>query len=142
LKLAGTLPDDAKIQMRIVGPALDPDKMNNTSVAVNLGKKVGDGAARFEKAGYKLMEENGKVIFDGFTWNFKDKGLKQRFAEQFTVGDPDKPLYIDILQTPRERMPKEVFYIPALLLLGLIIFLQRQRHPAFEAQRDAATTTT
>ncbi len=140
IKLAAALPENAEIRMRIVGPSFDPDKVNNTSVAINLGKKNADGAARFESAGYKLMEEDGKVLFDGFTWNFKDKDLKQRFAEQFTVGDPDNPLVIDGVQTPRERMPKEVFYIPALLLLGLIIFLQRRRHPAFEAARDGTET--
>lgn len=37
------------------------------------------------------------------------------------------------VETPRDRMPAEVFYLPALLLLGLIILFQRRRQtkPAF-----------
>jgi hypothetical protein len=31
------------------------------------------------------------------------------------------------VEVPADRMPKEVFYIPALVLLGLIVFLQRGR---------------
>ena len=139
LKLASELPDNAKIQLRIVGPAFDASRTNNTSVQINLGKKAGSGADRLKKAGYKLEEANGKIIFDGFTWNFKDKVLKKRINEQFTVGDPDKPLFIDAVRLPRDRMPKEIFFIPALLLLGLIIFLQKRRHPAYEAQRDTVT---
>ncbi len=37
------------------------------------------------------------------------------------------------VKLPRDRMPKEVFYIPALVLLGIVILLQRRRQtkPAF-----------
>lgn len=137
-KLAASLPDNSEVRLRLVGPAFDASKTNNTSVAVNLGKKIDDAEARFEAAGYTMLEEDGKIVFDGFTWNFKDKALKQRIAEQFTVGDPDKPVFIDRVQTAKERMPKEVFYIPALLLLALIVLLQRRRHPRFEESRSAA----
>ena len=56
----------------------------------------------------------------------------------FTMGDLDKPLLIEKVLVERERMPKEIFYIPALLLLGLIIFLQRRRHR--EDDPEAETT--
>jgi hypothetical protein len=37
------------------------------------------------------------------------------------------------VQAPRERITKYVFYIPALLLLGVVVLLQRRRQtvPAF-----------
>jgi len=35
-------------------------------------------------------------------------------------------------------LPKEIFFIPALLLLALIIFLQRRREPADRARVVAA----
>jgi hypothetical protein len=40
---------------------------------------------------------------------------------------------LETVQTPAERMPKEVFYIPALVLLGLVLLWQRARQtePAF-----------
>ena len=45
----------------------------------------------------------------------------------------DDPVQLVSVQVPQNRMPKEVFYLPALLLLGLVIALQRRRQtkPAF-----------
>ena len=77
-------------------------------------------------------------IFDGFAWNFKDKDLKARFAEQFTMGDLDYPLTFEKVFVSRERPAKELFYIPALLLLGLIIFLQKRRHRHYRPEEKAA----
>ena len=37
---------------------------------------------------------------------------------------------ITSVEVPAERLPKEIFYIPALLLLGLIVLMQRRRRPA------------
>jgi len=39
----------------------------------------------------------------------------------------DKPVIITNVYEPAQRMPKEVFYIPALLLLGLVIASQLYR---------------
>jgi len=45
----------------------------------------------------------------------------------------DTPVRLATVQVPRDRMPAQVFYIPALALLGLVILLQRRRQtkPAF-----------
>ncbi len=135
--LAAELPEGTVIHLRIVGPGFDADKMNNTSVAIRLGKKD-DWDMRLEAAGYKFFEEAGKLVFDGFTWNFKDKDLKKRFADQFTMSDPDNPLYVDTVKKPNERMPKQLFYIPALLLLGFIIMIQRRRHRTYRPEGETA----
>ena len=39
----------------------------------------------------------------------------------------DEPARIVTVEVPADRLPKEIFYIPALLLLGIIIVLQRRR---------------
>jgi hypothetical protein len=58
-----------------------------------------------------------------------------KFFTPFSMFDfyGDEPVEIVTVQTETERMPKEIFYIPALLLLGLVIGLQRRRQtvPAF-----------
>ena len=134
-KIAAAQPEGATLRVRILGPDFDdPDRPNNTSLLLKLGK-AGDGVKRFENAGLTVSEANGKTVIEGLTWNSKLKQLNKLF----TMDDPDKPLFIESVELPRDRMPKELFFIPALLLLGLIIFLQRRRHPAYEAQRDAAT---
>ncbi len=133
LKVAAELPDGATLRVKVAGPDFDdPDKLDHTTLELSLGKK-GSGESRFENAGLMVMEDGGKVIIDGLTWNSKLKHLEK----QFSMGDPDNPLYIENVFVKRDRMPKEVFYIPALLLLGLVVFLQLRR--ARQAKPAAAT---
>ncbi len=137
LKLAAAAPAGSTLRVRIVGPDFDnPDKLNNTSIILELGK-AGDGETRMTQAGFMVMDEGGKVIIDGLTWDSKHKQLDKLF----TMGDPDKPLFIERVMIKQERMAKELFYIPALLLLGFIIILQRRRHKKWDrsaVQADAA----
>ncbi|MCP4937474.1 MAG: TRAP transporter permease [bacterium] len=136
MKIASDMPDDATMRVRIVGPDFDdPDKPNNTSVILKMGKK-GSAEDRFTKAGLNVLEEDGKVKIDGLTWDSKLKHLDKLF----TMGDPDNPMFIDKVLLKNERMPKEVFYIPALLILGLIIFLQRRRHVDLTEEEIAAAS--
>ncbi|NKB54324.1 MAG: TRAP transporter fused permease subunit [Rhizobiaceae bacterium] len=125
LVLAEGMPDGANMRIRIVGPDFDdPDEQNNTSILVNLGDKA-DGETRLTNGGLQVLEEDGKVVIDALTWDSKHKQLDRLF----TMGDFDNPLVIDKVLVKRDRLPKELFYIPALLLLGLICMLQlgRQR---------------
>jgi len=46
----------------------------------------------------------------------------------------DNPLVIDKVLLKRDRLAKELFYIPALLLLGLICMLQLGRQRKAKAQ--------
>ena len=45
----------------------------------------------------------------------------------------ETPVELATVQAPAQRWPRQVFYIPALLLLGLVIVLQKRRQtkPAF-----------
>ena len=45
----------------------------------------------------------------------------------------DTPVVIDHVQKPAERMSKEIFYIPALVVLAGVIFVQSRRR-----KREAA----
>ncbi len=138
MKIAEGMPENAKMRIRLVGTDFnDEEKQNNTSLVLNLGAK-GDADSRFTSAGFMFLEDEGKVVFDGFTWDFKDEDLKKLFSEQFVTGDLDNPLYIDKVLVPNERMPKELFFIPALLLLAMVIFLQRRRHKKVYGQTQAA----
>ena len=42
----------------------------------------------------------------------------------------DDPVEIASIALPRDRMPKEVFYVPALLAIVLVVALQRRRAAA------------
>jgi len=141
LKIAEGMPDDAELRVRLKGPGFDnPDKPNQTSLILKLGKK-GDGESRFQNAGLMVSEDNGKVKIEGLTWDSKLKGDPIRKTKGvdtlFSFDEDDNPLIVDRVMLERDRLPKEIFYFPALLLLGLIIFLQRRRHRDPDANPDS-----
>ena len=58
----------------------------------------------------------------------------ERALQGFDFYHPENPVEIAVIEVPATgRLPQEVFYLPALLLLGLVIALQRRRQtkPAF-----------
>ncbi len=134
LTLAAAMPDGASMRVRIIGPDFDdPDIKNNTTILLQLGPKA-DGETRFTKAGLQILEEDGKLIIDGLTWDSKHKQIDKLF----TLGEVDNPVIVELVQLKNERFAKELFYIPALGILFLIIFLQRRRHEDDEDVAQAA----
>lgn len=83
---------------------------------------------RAATAGLLLLFENGQLFMDepmfGTPYQQQLQGFDFYAAERVEVVS---------LLSPNHRMPKQVFYIPALLLLGLVIIMQRRRQtkPAF-----------
>jgi len=94
-----------------------------------------DAESRLEAAGLTVMIDDGVATVDE---PFPGTPFFQEFADYDFYGD--NPVEVQIIQTPAERFPKEVFYIPALLLLGLVMWLQRRRQvvPAFWGKEIAA----
>ncbi|MGR3342163.1 MAG: DUF3394 domain-containing protein, partial [Paracoccaceae bacterium] len=78
----------------------------------------GDGAARISKhAGLEFRtEDDGSVLVDIVTFG--------GFAQQKGV---DFDWLVQHIEVEAQRPPKELFYIPALALLGLICWLQLGR---------------
>ncbi len=128
LRIAGTLPDDENLRINVSGPDFNnPDKIVTTSVILPLGKKAGS-AERLRKIG--LLVENAEGIAK------LEEPLPgsqfERLGRSFDFYG-DKSVEIAFVALPQERMPKEIFYIPAILLLILVIMIQRRRQtvPAF-----------
>ncbi|NRA19110.1 MAG: TRAP transporter fused permease subunit [Oceanospirillaceae bacterium] len=123
LQVAEQLPDNATLRILVTGPDFDDyEEMNNTSIILNLGPS-GDGESRLMQAGLQIIEEDGKIIIDALTWDSKHTQLNK----VFTFGELDNPVIIDQIMIVQQRLAKELFYIPALLLLGLIMLLQLRR---------------
>ena len=87
-----------------------------------VGASVGDAAARLEKAGLLLLIEDGKARLEEPLPGSPFEGLGRTF-DFYT----DTPVEIASIALPRGRMPKEVFYLPAVLAAVLVIFMQRRR---------------
>ena len=116
--MAEAAPDDASLRVRLMGENLNGEPVD-ARYLLPLGASGGDGVSRLlDGAGIEFRDEDGKV-----------------FVDNLNFGGPAEQLGIDWdwelveLEVPANRMPKEIFYIPALLLVGLIFLLQRRRQP-------------
>ena len=89
----------------------------------------GDALGALSAQGLNVMEEGGQLLleepFPG-TPHFETLGIEYDYYG-------DAPVVIERVQVENDRMPKEVFFIPALLLLAVMVLIQRRRatQPAF-----------
>lgn len=128
VETAANHPVGEPLRLRVVGPDFDyPEKITQLTLLADLGA-AGDGETRLEQAGLTIvMDEEGATLEEPFAGT--------AFFQTLQVFDfyEDPLVRIDKVQLPAERIAKEIFYIPALFLLGIVILLQRRRQtkPAF-----------
>ena len=109
---------------------LGPDFVTGDTRSLTMVIDVPDTApeARLDETGLWLMPEGDQVVMDEptFTSPYQDDLSDFDFYGA-------EPVVLANVQRPADRMPEQVFFIPALLLLGLVILLQRRRQtqPAF-----------
>ncbi len=123
VELAKDLPEDAEIRLKVGGVNQATGQEVEKYVHLPLGPKAGTGAERLEKsAGLTLREDAGKVLVDTVVFGGA--------AEKAKVDFDWEVMHVDL---EAERLPKEVFWIPALGLLCIIILVQRRRRKLEEA---------
>ncbi len=124
IAFADEAPPGQEIRLVVEGETIGGDFVSKV-VPLGLGPG-GDAEARlYDHAGFMVREEDGRVLVDEVAFGGP--------AEQAGL---DFDWEITSLQVPADRMPKELFWLPALLLLGLIYLLQRRRRDAAEATVD------
>ena len=126
--IAGAESADTKLRIIVSGPNFyNPDKIDDTTLTVPLGK-TGDGEARLEKLGLMVLVDGDNAILEEplLASKFEYLGKEYDFYG-------DTPVTISSVQIPRDRIAKEIFYIPAIVLLIIVILFQRRRQtqPAF-----------
>ncbi|MCI4666392.1 MAG: TRAP transporter permease [Neomegalonema sp.] len=128
LEAIAKAPPEAEARLIIRGPDFDTSAIGETTIQPKL-KAGADAAARLKEVGL-LVSVEGKVLkldepLPGTPF-FEKLGKEYDFYG-------DKPVQLVRVEFPADRMPKELFFIPALFLLGLIVLLQRPRatQPAF-----------
>ncbi|MEM9028740.1 MAG: TRAP transporter permease [Pseudomonadota bacterium] len=117
-----------KLRLEVSGPNADnPDRMERTTLVVTVPDKPA-GGARLQALGLLVANEGDVAKLDEPlpTSSFA------KIGQQFDFYG-DNPVQIAELRQERSRYPKEFFYLPALLLLGIVILFQRRRQtqPAF-----------
>jgi hypothetical protein len=81
---------------------------------------------RLEAAGLNVIVEDGQAIIEE---PFPGTPFFESIGKTFDFYGDDPVQVADVL-TNADRIPKEVFYFPAVLLLGLIVLVQRRRRDA------------
>ena len=132
LEVAGTRAADEELRITVSGPDFnDPDLVRETSLVIPLGAS-GEGADRLGSNGLLVSIEDGAALLEEPlpASRFEDLALTFDFYA-------DEPIVIATLSLPNERVAKEVFYIPAVLLFALVLWRQRRRASATRAAAPA-----
>ena len=110
-------------EMRVVvsGPDFDTGSNKETTVILVPGAESG-GDARLSAMGLAVMEEDGVMKLDEpfpGTPHFEKLGGFDFYG--------DDPVFVKSAQVKQAQLPKELIFIPGLLLLGLVYMIQRAR---------------
>ena len=122
----GEAEEGEQLRLLIRGPDFNTGETAETTLVVDA---IGATAQeRLANTGLLLLPEGDVMRLD-------EPMFGSETAEALIDFDfyTDDPVQLASVQVPQARMPEQVFYIPALLLLGLVILLQRRRQtkPAF-----------
>jgi hypothetical protein len=99
--------------------SLKGEKMNGNEFTMTVMVPVGDeatGAERLQGIGFETREEEGKILIDNIVFASS--------AEKASIDFDQELLNVQVLN---ERPPKQLMFIPALLLLAFVWFTQRKR---------------
>jgi hypothetical protein len=116
------VPPNGRLTVIVSGPNFNTGEIESTTLLLDLGDP-GDAIERLTAAGLTVTVEDGQALIEE---PFPGTPLFEKIGSLFDYYGDD-PVQIAEVQQEADRTPKEVFYIPAFLLLGLIIFLQRAR---------------
>ena len=112
--VAEQMPENAQIRIQVEGLDLN-DKKVEKAVMLPLGKKA-SGKDRLQSSGLELREDGGKMIVENVV--FGSVAEKQKIDFDWEI--------VSVLKKA-DRAPKQIIFIPALVLFGLIVMLQRGR---------------
>jgi TRAP transporter 4TM/12TM fusion protein len=103
-------------QLRIM---LKGEKMNGTEFTKTIMLPVGDeatGAERLNAIGFETREEDDKILVENVVFSSPAEKAGVDFDQEILN-----------LQIPSKRLPKQLMFIPALLLYALVWYVQRGR---------------
>ncbi len=117
----GQTPPGSEVRLVVSGPDFDTLEMVDTTVVVTVGEEEG-GAARVEAMGLLLIPEDGLI-------KLEEPLFGAPVADELGIFDyyGDEAVRLTSVSLPSSQPPKQLIYLPAMLLLGLIAFLQRGR---------------
>ncbi|KHQ50695.1 MULTISPECIES: TRAP transporter permease [Mameliella] len=119
LALMADVPEGKDVRITVEGPDFDTFEVRPVTIVLPSA-----GAETLDAQGLVVNEEDGKLLLDE---PFGGPDLIQPVSGQEFDYYADNPVQIVRVEIENERMPKEIFFIPALLLLAGIVLVQRRR---------------
>ncbi|MBN2906857.1 MAG: TRAP transporter permease [Rhodobacteraceae bacterium] len=109
------------LRLVVSGPDYDTGEIKQTTLVVTVADE-GDAAARLAATGLLPIAEGDVLKLD-------EPMFSSPFAETMQGFDfyGDEPVTVSALRVPQSQLPQELVFIPALLLLAGVAFLQRGR---------------
>jgi hypothetical protein len=122
----GEVDDGTQLRLLIAGPDFNTGAAAETTLVM-----TAEGTSAAER-----IQNSGLLLFvEGDTVRLDEPMFGTATAEKLADFDfySDTPVAIAAVQVPQNRLPSQVFYVPALALLALVILMQRRRQtkPAF-----------
>ena len=124
VEVAGASPPGADIQIRVTGITIEGDEVTK-AVVLPLGE-VGTGEERLAEAGLELRTEDGRIFIDNIVFG----SVAEKSGLDFDLE------ILEILRAA-DRPPKELMFIPAVLLYLLVFTMQRRRRTHEPAKATA-----
>ncbi|MEO1112446.1 MAG: TRAP transporter permease [Pseudomonadota bacterium] len=121
VQAVGNAPAGQEIRVTVSGPDFDTGETTEKTIIVNPGSEDG-GEARLEALGLTVLDEDGVLKIDEpfpGTPYFEELGDFDFYA--------DNPVIAKEAQVEVKQLPKELVYIPGLLLLVVVYLIQRAR---------------
>jgi hypothetical protein len=119
--IAKDLPTNARLRVMVEGETLEGDQVSK-AVMLPMGA-VAPGEDRLADAGLELVPGEGdEMVVDNVVFGSTAERLGIDFDWRLTA-----------VMVENDRPAKELFYVPALAILGLVIVLQRRRSKAVMA---------
>ena len=124
----GSVPLGTPVRLVISAPDFDTGEVG-TKTIVLIPEQDAGGLERLSAVGLDVFEEGDVLRVDE---PFPGTPYFETLANEYDFY-ADEPVQIISAEVPNDRMPKEIFFLPAFLLLGLICLIQRRRatQPAF-----------
>ena len=136
VEIAGSRPSDDKLRIKLKGADINnPDRVLSTSILIPMGPES-DGTTRLENNGLFVVVDEGIAVMEEPLPGSPFEGLGRKFDFY-----GDEPVIIETVSVPNDRIVKEVFYIPALAVLALIVLMQFRRRRSTEPGAEKAAAT-
>ncbi|MDG1532652.1 MAG: DUF3394 domain-containing protein [Paracoccaceae bacterium] len=116
----GNAKEGEELRLIVSGPDFDTGDIKETTLVLTVD--AGSEDERMTASGLLLIDEGGVTKMD-------EPSFGSPFSSSLGSFDfyGDEPVQIASVQAPADQLPKELVFIPALIFLLFIAFLQRAR---------------